>query len=251
METNENVSVEMTLEQRKAEYAKWTKPYKALFKGIQPWFKEGAIKTGTDFENHRVDFLRLLGFTAEHVGGAHDCGVDIIASIHIQGVEHKFLIQCKYYNKPLGKEPIQQIFAGAHFMRSDAYKVVMTNNDVTFEARQFAHKLGVEIISHTEMELFNHVGRTGELPAQRRTGLLGILIGIIIEDPKYMTFAVKKHKNAPPDTKEKLVKQLTDEFDEAEECTREAARLQQRAADYAQRALHLQKEALLKNLEYI
>ena len=221
------------------------------YKGMRTWFEGEPPKTGIEYENYKVDSLRALGFTVEHIGGAHDCGIDIIATITIKSVEHKFLIQCKYQNKPLGKEAVQQIFAGASYLRSNAYKVVFTNNDVSFEARQFAHRLDVEIIGRPEIALFNHVGKTGELPAHRRTGLLGIMIGIITEDPDYMTFAVKKRKNTPPETKDKLIKQLTDEFDEAQECTREAARLQQRAADYTQRALQLQKEALLKNLEYL
>jgi hypothetical protein len=63
--------------------------------------------SGTEFENKTVDFLRLAGLTANRVGKANDGGIDIEASVNIQGVKYSYYIQCKYYNKPLGKGPNQ------------------------------------------------------------------------------------------------------------------------------------------------
>lgn len=88
--------------------------------------------TGTDFENKTLDFLRLAGLKAERTGGANDGGIDIVASVNIQGAEYSYFIQCKYYNKPLGKHPIQEAYTGAAFYNNIGKPVVITNNEVTF-----------------------------------------------------------------------------------------------------------------------
>lgn len=99
--------------------------------------------SGTEFENKTVDFLRLAGLTANRVGKANDGGIDIEASVNIQGVKYSYYIQCKYYNKPLGKGPIQEVYSGAAFYNNIGKPVVITNNEVTFNARTYAKKLGV------------------------------------------------------------------------------------------------------------
>lgn len=61
--------------------------------------------------------------------------------------------------------------------------------------------------------------------------------------------AVKEAAPAPTD-REQLKLEIISNFDAAEEYIKEAARLQQSAAQYQQKAMTLQKEALLKNLDY-
>ena len=57
-------------------------------------------KTGTDFENWIVRFLKIAGFTANKTGG-NDGGIDIVATINIHSNEYKYYIQCKYFNTTL------------------------------------------------------------------------------------------------------------------------------------------------------
>lgn len=106
-------------------------------------------KTGVDFENRIVDVFRLLGFKATKTG-SNDGGIDIIVEGTVEDTLRKFYIQCKFYNRPLGKSPIQEVYSGTHYYGNDGTPVVITNNHVTVEARLYANKLGVEIISDTE-----------------------------------------------------------------------------------------------------
>ena len=207
-------------------------------------------KTGFDFEDNIVTIFNTLGFKTTKTG-SNDGGVDIIVEGTIDETYRKFYIQCKFYNRPIGKNPMQEIYAGVHYYDNDGTPVVVTNNHVTVEARLYANKLGVEIISDTEWTEFKKA-INGELtdPLQR-TGLFGVMLGQVIMDTNYISKAVS---DAPaveivPD-KEKMKLQLQSDFDEAEECVKEAAYLQEQAAKYSQRALRIQKKALLYTLEH-
>ena len=82
---------------------------------------------------------------------------------------------------------------------------------------------------------------------------MGILLSFITKDRDYLNEAVKILKGAlpkAPSDKEQLKLELINDFDEAEEYMKEAAYLQQKAAQYSQKALSLQKRAFLRNLEY-
>lgn len=105
--------------------------------------------TGTDFENLMVQFLGEHGFRAKKTG-SNDGGIDIIATSITRPIKYSFNIQCKFFNKPLSKAPIQEVYAGTHYYNNGAAPVVITNNRVTAETRIFAKKLGVEIIADAE-----------------------------------------------------------------------------------------------------
>lgn len=82
----------------------------------------------------------------------------------------------KFYNRPLGKTPIQEVYSGTHYYGNDGTPVVITNNHVTVEARLYANKLGVEIISDTEWVEFKRL-MYGELTyTPQGTGLFGIML---------------------------------------------------------------------------
>lgn len=55
----------------------------------------------------------LPGLTANRVGKANDGGINIEVNMNVQGAEYSYYIQCKYYNKPLGKGPIQEVYSKA------------------------------------------------------------------------------------------------------------------------------------------
>lgn len=68
--------------------------------------------SGIEFEEWVRELLGQLRMKAERVV-KNDCGIDIIAIAAVnKNTTKRFYIQCKYYNKPLGKGPIQEIFAG-------------------------------------------------------------------------------------------------------------------------------------------
>ena len=207
-------------------------------------------KTGVDFENRIVDVFKLLGFKANKTG-SNDGGIDIIVEGNIDETLHKFYIQCKYYNRPLGKAPIQEVYSGTHYYGNDGTPVVITNNHVTVEARLYANKLGVEIISDTEWVEFKRL-MSGELKNRpQRTGLFGIMLWQISKDNTCISDAIS---DSPASKKPKdlasIKLQIKSEFDEAEECIKEAAYLQEQALRYSQRALKIQQKAILFTLEH-
>lgn len=209
-------------------------------------------RTGTDFENKTLDFLRLAGLTAQKTGGANDGGIDIVASLNIQGTEYSYYIQCKYYNKPLGKNPIQEVYTGAAFYNNIGKPVVITNNEVTISARTYAKKLGVEIIADSEWEKIKETNNSQRAKIQH-TGLMGIVISGIIKSSEYATHAVateSEHIVSTISEKDKYRLQLQSDFDMAEEYLKEEERLQQKARKYRRMALERQKKAILASFDY-
>lgn len=82
--------------------------------------------TGTDFENLMVRFLGEHGFRAKKTG-SNDGGIDIVATSITRPIKYSFNIQCKFFNKPLSKAPIQEVYAGTHYYNNGAAPVVITN----------------------------------------------------------------------------------------------------------------------------
>ena len=180
-----------------------------------------SCKSGADFEYTVTNFLQSLGFNANRTG-KDDGGIDIVAKKRIQETEYTFYIQCKYFNTTLGKHPIQEVYAGANYYGGNGRPVVITNNRVTADARVYAKRLGVEIIAEAEWTEIKQVFQAKKvINPNVHHGLLGIIIGAGSQNPDYVMQYIK-----------------------------EAARLQQSAAQYQQKAITLQKEALLKNLDY-
>ena len=209
-------------------------------------------RTGTDFENKTLDLLRLAGLIANKTGGANDGGIDIVASVNIQGVEYSYYIQCKYYNKPLGKNPIQEVYSGAAFYGNVGKPVVITNNEVTFNARTYAKKLGVETIADAEWDEIKKACVSKKAKNQH-TGLMGIIISSAIKSSEYAMQAVaieSEHIVSNLSDKDKYKLQLQSDFDMAEEYLKESERLQQRSLKFQRMAFERQKKAILTNFDY-
>lgn len=142
--------------------------------------------TGTDFENLMVRFLGEHGFRAKKTG-SNDGGIDIIATSITRPIKYSFNIQCKFFNKPLSKAPIQEVYAGTHYYNNGAAPVVITNNRVTAEARIFAKKLGVEIIADAEWTEIKQVIDSKKIANPNvHGGLMGILLAFITSDSGYL-----------------------------------------------------------------
>ena len=141
---------------------------------------------GTDFEKRVVIFLNRNGFVANRVGN-NDGGVDIVAKSITKPTEYTFNIQCKYFNRTVGKTPIQEVFTGTQYYGNGGYPVVITNNRVTTEARAYAKRVGVEVIDEQVWEEIKQVFATKKIinPNVHR-GLTGILLANIAKDREYL-----------------------------------------------------------------
>ena len=106
---------------------------------MEVWDIFRDCKSGIDFENTVVKFLRCLAFEANRTG-KDDGGIDIVATTSILSTKYTFYIQCKYFNTPLGKHPIQEVYAGTNYYGGNGKPVVITNNKVTVDARVYGTK---------------------------------------------------------------------------------------------------------------
>lgn len=217
-------------------------------------FQPKDCKSGRDFELWVQGILTCLGFDAKQTGG-NDNGVDIIATITIADKSYKYYIQCKFYNRPVGKTPVQEVYTGCQYFGGDGYPVVITTNRMTCEARAFAKKMGVEVITEFQLNELQIAVRQKKRINNNLTGLFGLMIGRIFRDSSSMVNAVSIYDkdptdNEPPTDKEQLKQELISAFDQAEILLQEAAEKQADVFRVQQQAMALQKTALLKNLEY-
>lgn len=207
-------------------------------------------RSGLEFEEWVKDIMIKLKLKARRVG-KNDAGVDVIVVVSWAKVKYRFYIQCKYYNRPLGKAPIQEVYTGTAYNREYGRPVVITNNAVTYEARLYAKALGVEIIAEPEWDEFEKIIETGQIDnPNQHTGLFGIMIGSLTNDSDYLEQSLPKAEDEKETSKKELKFQILSEFDEAEECVKEAAYLQQKAAQFQQKALKIQKRVILRNIDY-
>lgn len=217
-------------------------------------FQPKDCKSGHDFEVWTQGLLTSLGFDAKLTGG-NDNGVDIIATIKFYGRTYKFYIQCKFFNRPVGKAPVQEVYTGCQYFGGDGYPVVITTNRMTSEAKAYAKKLGVEVITEYQLGELQLAVKHQKKVNNNLTGLFGLMIAITFRDTDSAKNAVSIYDKAPTDTepltnKEQLKQELIDAFDQAEILLQEAAEKQADVFRVQQHALSLQKSAMLKNLEY-
>ncbi len=206
--------------------------------------------SGIEFEGWVCDLLRKLSFAADRVG-KNDSGVDIIMRAKWNDKVYRFYIQCKYYNKPIGKTPVHEVFAGTAFHKEYGRPVVIVNNTMTYEARRYAKELGVEIIAEPEWDEFeNIIKNSADSNPNPREGLFGLMIASLLNERSYIPQSLINEDTGKAKNQQELKLQIISEFDEAKELSKEAGRLQLRASQYQERALEIQKRALLRNLTY-
>ena len=94
---------------------------------------------GQEFESYCAELLEAEGFeNVETTPGSHDYGVDIIADR--DGIT--YAIQCKCYSDSIGIKAVQEAYAGRDYYGC-MVGVVMTNQNFTKSAREFADKLNI------------------------------------------------------------------------------------------------------------
>ena len=215
--------------------------------------------SGHVFELEIRNLLRAHGLSATTTGN-DDRGVDIVAEADLGTRKVKFYIQCKYHNKAIGLEAIQEVYTGTSLRGNDGYPVVITNNRVTYEARKCAVKLGVEIIADREWQELQDGFEHYQVTDKTHYGLMGLISGANVSDFKHMEESVADLARAEalvptekPAPNEKLgykKKIIKEKFDEALNYEQEAAELDRKASYLRQISLTLQKEATLNYLDY-
>ncbi len=94
---------------------------------------------GREFEEYCSELLASKGYdNIEMTPASHDYGIDILADR--DGIS--YAIQCKCYSDPVGIKAIQEAYAGKDYYNA-MIGVVMTNQDFTRPAREFADKLNI------------------------------------------------------------------------------------------------------------
>lgn len=148
---------------------------------------------------------------------------------------------------------MQEIFAGATCLGKtgkNGKPVVITNNYVSIDARLYANDLGVEIIAQPEWDEFEQVVKTKKVTNPNiHNGLFGFMIASYLNDRSYLGKVMKSNVYDEKEVSKRDLKlQIISEFDAAEECIKESAYLHQKAAQYQQKALELQKQAIIRNI---
>lgn len=212
-------------------------------------FQPLNCKSGTDYELWVLNLLILVGIKARRTG-KDDNGVDIVAEVAIGETLYKFYIQCKFHNKTIGKEPIQEVFTDCTYYGNDGYPVVITNNYMTADAEKYAKALGQLEFDEIATIVRNQLAVND---IKKHSGLLGIIIGRYIKDEQYVDYSVSGFHLIDESINQRadvFTNDITSIFDEAESLTRQSNEMQRKAMVMYERALNLQKEALLMHLKY-
>lgn len=218
-------------------------------------FQPKNCKSGHDFELWTQGVLTALGFNAKLTGG-NDNGVDIIATITVSDRDYKFYIQCKFYNRPVGKAPVQEVYTGCKYFGGDGYPVVITTNRMTSDARAYAKKMGVEVITEYQLNELEIAVKQKKRINTNLSGLFGLIVALNFRDSESATNAVRVYDQTPIadnkllTDKEQLKQEIISAFDQAELLLQDAAEKQADAFRVQKQAMELQKSAMLKNLEY-
>jgi restriction system protein len=96
------------------------------------------------------------GWRAALTPGSGDQGADIIA----EKDGRRVVVQCKFYNGTVGNKAVQEAYAAAAFQDAP-YAVVVTNSIYTKSAHQLAHKNGVLLMHHTDLERLDLIVTSG------------------------------------------------------------------------------------------
>lgn len=103
--------------------------------------------SGREFELYCRDILQEAGWRAALTPGSGDQGADIIA----EKDGRRVVVQCKFYNGTVGNKAVQEAYAAAAFQDA-SFAVVVTNSVFTKSAHQLAHKNGVLLMHHADLE---------------------------------------------------------------------------------------------------
>jgi restriction system protein len=106
--------------------------------------------TPLDFEHWCADTLRGRGWNARPTPASGDQGADVIA----ERFDHRVVIQCKLYSKPVGNKAVQEVHSAKTYYGATS-AVVVSNAGFTPSARALAASTGVLLLDQMELAELN------------------------------------------------------------------------------------------------
>lgn len=77
--------------------------------GRMDGFKPKNCISGYEFELWGQGILTTLKFDVKSIK-ENDDGIDSVVTLDERGNQLKYYIQCKFYNRPVGKTPVQEVY---------------------------------------------------------------------------------------------------------------------------------------------
>jgi restriction endonuclease Mrr len=106
------------------------------------------LMSGVEFERLVTALLTRMEFRAEMTKTTGDGGIDIVAVLHRAILGGKYLFQCKRYAPDnLVGAPTVRDFYGAVTADKAVKGIIITTSDFTAQAREFAERVGLELIN--------------------------------------------------------------------------------------------------------
>jgi Holliday junction resolvasome RuvABC ATP-dependent DNA helicase subunit len=114
---------------------------------------EIANMSGVEFERLVTTLLARMGFRAEMTKATGDGGIDIVAVLDKPIIGGKYLFQCKRYGpgNVIGASIVRD-FYGAVTADRAVKGILVTTSDFTIQAREFAERVGVELINLSQLQ---------------------------------------------------------------------------------------------------
>jgi len=110
------------------------------------------LLSGRDFEGLITAMLTRMGFRAEMTKPTGDGGIDIIATLDKPIFGGRYLFQCKRFAPDnLIGSPTVRDFYGAVTADRAVKGIFITTSDFTLQAREFAEKVGIELLNAGEL----------------------------------------------------------------------------------------------------
>ena len=226
-----------------------------------------AVEKGMEFEKNIKGFIEKCGMKATRTSKSNvydpecykagfDGGIDIIAEfVNTQKYQKSvmFYIQCKCHNYPLSKQAICEAYAGMHARQSERNNncaVVITTAEVSQETRLYAKSLGVELVTRDEYSIVDQARKGMSIGYGNYGIFIKALLYLITKDNAWLdSLPYTKNALSYINTTEDYLKRCKVDFDKAQSYLDSANALERRAEQERQKALDIQKVAVLRSLQ--
>ncbi|MGC2246115.1 MAG: restriction endonuclease [Terriglobales bacterium] len=131
-------------------------PEHSMVEGTPPSQMPGSARieglSGIEFEKVIATLLERMGFHAQMTKASGDGGIDIEATLDKAIVGGRYLFQCKRYglDNVVGS-PLVRDFYGAVMAERAVKGIFITTSGFTEQAREFAKKVGLELIDGVQL----------------------------------------------------------------------------------------------------
>ena len=112
---------------------------------------------GIEFERETAAALRRLGWHVEHTPPTSDYGADLLATSAVE----KMVVQCKDWKSPAPFSAVQEAHTARSYFGAEL-AVVVSRSGFTYQARQAARKLKVELVGLRDLDFGAGLDRTAE-----------------------------------------------------------------------------------------